>query len=130
MYLIKEELVNIHDAILSESGGDHGIYEGLIDLCVESPQREVYGYEPHKTLLEKAAALMYNVNTLHPFVDGNKRTAYVATNIFLELNGYTIVATKEEGLEISLEIANGNRDVNDITPWLEEHTREIPPIDL
>jgi death-on-curing protein len=130
VYLIKEELVNIHDAILSESGGDHGIYEGLIDLCVESPQREVYGYEPHKTLLEKAAALMYNVNTLHPFVDGNKRTAYVATNIFLELNGYTIVATKEEGLEISLEIANGNRDVNDITPWLEEHTREIPPIDL
>jgi len=68
VYLIKEELVNIHDALLSVSGGDHGIYGGAIDLCVESPQREVYGYEPHKTLLEKAAALMYNVNTLHPFV--------------------------------------------------------------
>ncbi|MEA2074985.1 MAG: type II toxin-antitoxin system death-on-curing family toxin [Euryarchaeota archaeon] len=126
MYLIKEELVNIHDAILSESGGDSGIYEGLIDLCVESPQREVYGYEPHKTLLEKAAALMYNVNTLHPFIDGNKRTAYVATNIFLELNGRTIGATKEEGVEISLKIANGNMGIKDITSWLEEHTREIP----
>jgi len=45
LYLIKEELVNIHDAILSESDGDQGIYGGLIDLCVESPQREVYGYE-------------------------------------------------------------------------------------
>ncbi len=130
MYLIKEELVNIHDAILSESGGDQGIYGGLIDLCVESPQREVYGYEPHKTLLEKAAALMYNVNTLHPFVDGNKRTAYIATNVFLELNGCTIVATKEEGVGISLKIANGNRGVNDITSWLEEYTREIPTIDL
>jgi len=130
VYLIKEELVNIHDAILSESGGDHGIYEGLIDLCVESPQREVYGYEPHKTLLEKAAALMYNINTLHPFVDGNKRTAYVATNIFLELNGCTIVATKEEGVEISLKIANGNRGIKAITSWLGEHTREIPTIDI
>ena len=130
LYLIKEELVNIHDAILSVSGGDQGIYRGLIDLCVESPQREVYSYEPDKTLLEKAAALMYNVNTLHPFVDGNKRTAYVATNVFLELNGCTIVATKEEGVGISLKIANGNMDVNDITSWLEEHTREIPTIDL
>jgi death-on-curing protein len=130
VYLIKEELVNIHDAILSESGGTHGIYEGLIDLCVESPQREVYGYEPHKTLLEKAAALMYNVNTLHPFVDGNKRTAYIATNVFLEFNGCTIVATNVEGVEISLKIANGNMDVNDITSWLEGHTREIPPMDL
>ena len=130
LYLIKAELVNIHDAILSVSGGDQGIYGGLIDLCVESPQREVYSYEPHKTLLEKAAALMYNVNTLHPFVDGNKRTAYIATNIFLEFNGCTIVATKEEGVGISLEIANGNMDVNDITSWLEEHTREMPTIDI
>lgn len=130
MYLIKEELVNIHDAILSESGGVWGIYEGLIDLCVESPQREVYGYEPYKTLLEKAAALMYNVNTLHPFVDGNKRTAYVATNVFLEFNGCTIVATKEDGVEISLKIANGNIGIKDITSWLEEHTREIPTIDM
>lgn len=130
MYLIKEELVNIHDTILSESGEDQGIYGGLIDLCVESPQREVYGYEPHKTLLEKAAALMYNVNTLHPFVDGNKRTAYIATNVFLELNGCTIVATKEEVVGISLKIANGNRGINDITSWLKEHTRKMPTIDL
>jgi len=130
VYLIKEELVNIHDAILSKSGGDHGIYKGLIDLCVESPQREVYGYEPHKTLLEKAAALMYNVNTLHPFVDGNKRTAYIATNVFLEFNGCTIVATKEEGVKISLKIANSNMDINDIASWLEGHTQEILPIDI
>ena len=130
LYLIKAELVNIHDTILSESGGDQGIYGGLIDLCVESPQREVYGYEPHKTLLEKAAALMYNVNTLHPFVDGNKRTAYIATNVFLELNGCTIVATKEEVVGISLKIANGNRGINDITSWLKEHTRKMPTIDL
>ena len=40
------------------------------------------------------------------------------------------MATKEEGEEIALEIANGNRDINDITSWLEEHTRELPTIDL
>lgn len=126
VYLLKEEIVNIHDSILSESSGVPGILcEGLIELCVESPQRIAFGYEPHKTLIEKAAALMYNVITLHPFIDGNKRTAYVTTETFLRFNGYKIVATKDEGVEISLKIANGNMGIKAITSWLEEHTREI-----
>jgi death-on-curing protein len=123
-YLRKEELVKIHEVILSNFGGFPGIlYEGSLDLCVESPQRIAYGYEPYKTLMEKAAALLYNIITLHPFIDGNKRTAYVATETFLRSNGYRIVAKKEEGVEITLKIANSNMSIKDITSWLEEHTR-------
>lgn len=126
IYLIPAELETIHDEIISATGGHNGINAGLVDLCAYIPQSNVYGYEPYKTLLEKAAALMCNINKLHPFVDGNKRTAYTATGMFLEYNGHTIAANKEEAIKISLDIAKCNRDVENITSWLEKHVQEVP----
>jgi len=114
-YLTKRNLVKIHDTLLSASGGASGILgEGLIDLCVESPRRIIFDHEPHKTLMEKAASLMYNIITLHPLVDGNKRTAYVATEAFLQLNGYKIKATKNEKVNITLKIAKSNMGIEEL----------------
>ena len=61
----------------------------------------------------------------HPFHDGNKRTAWVAAETFLNLNGSTITASDEEGFRLMIEVAQG-LGVDEVESWLREHTSEGP----
>jgi death-on-curing protein len=85
-YLTFDEVVSIHDKVLSEIGGLPGFLdEGRIHAAVG---RLTSGYYNH--LFEEAAALMESVANNHGFVDGNKRTAFAAADTFLRLNGFCI----------------------------------------
>ena len=124
-YLNSRELVDIHAEILRTTGGEKGILlPGNLELCVETPKRKEFGFEPYANIFQKAASLLYEINKLHPFVDGNKRTAYSATSTFLDLNGYEVEAQIHEAVGISLKIAKCESDITKVINWVQRHAKK------
>ncbi|WP_395729097.1 type II toxin-antitoxin system death-on-curing family toxin [Nakamurella sp.] len=104
-------------------GGDPGVRDlGLLDSACHRPSSTVFGEDAYSSLTLKAAALLHSLTANHPFVDGNKRTAWLATVVFLRDNGATVTAPDAydgDVTDLVLAIAAGElRDVNDIAERL------------
>nr|MDO8132605.1 type II toxin-antitoxin system death-on-curing family toxin [Candidatus Njordarchaeum guaymaensis] len=123
-YLTRDEIEALNRYLAIRHGFKHDVFQdGNLALCVESPQRTLFGTELYAGKLEKAAALMKEISKLHPFAAGNKRTAFLATTVFLEINGYALSCDTQEAIDISLRTAQCVSDIQEITQWLEKHTR-------
>lgn len=99
-----------------------GYNENIISVCIDRPLTGVYDFIPFPHFLHKATVLMETIINFHPFADGNKRAALLATFYFLYWNGYDLVIPKDAD-EFTIEIAKGNRKLNDILSWLTRHSR-------
>ena len=110
-------LVAVHDEQLAEHGGPPGVRDaGLLESALARPrQRASYG-EPD--VAELAASLGFGIARNHPFVDGNKRRAFVATELFLMLNDYALEATDAECVLTMLDLAAGQMDEASFASWL------------
>jgi death-on-curing protein len=108
-------------------GFKHSILQpGNLDLCVEAPQRIIYGTELYPDKIEKAAVLMKEISKLHPFLAGNKRTAHLAATMFLELNGYALSSEITQTIDLSLRTASCSADLPDILEWMKAHSNRSP----
>ena len=84
---------------------------GLLDSAVHRPRSQMFGMEAYPDLLEKAAALLHSLVVNHPFVDGNKRTAWMCTAVFLDVNGIEVLdIDQDEAFKLVLSIACGAID--------------------
>jgi death-on-curing protein len=93
-YLTLGEVVALHRALLESSGGATGIRDlGSLESALAQPRATFGGVDLHASLAAKVAALGFSLALNHPFVDGNKRVAHAAMEVFLILNGHEIVAT-------------------------------------
>lgn len=95
---------------------------GLLASAAVRPQTTVFGEDAYPDPFTKAAALLQSLAGNHPLVDGNKRLAWLATYVFLDLNGYRVVATQDEVVDLVVAVADGTlSDVADIAarlvPW-------------
>lgn len=114
-YLSVSQVIQIHDRILDCHVANPS---GLASAC-EKPRTSFYGQEQYVTLAEKAGALLYGLARNHPFADGNKRTAWAATQIFLTINGsgiYTVDAL--QGADFVAEVIEQKHEVEFIAQWL------------
>ena len=118
-----EEVIEFHDALISEFGGATGVRdEGALASAIMRPQMGYYN-----TLIEEAAALMESLAMNHPFVDGNKRTAFAVTEAFLRMNGYFIDCDSEEAYAFFMQLFETNSfRFAELAAWLEEHFRPLP----
>ena len=109
----------IHDEQIAEHGGAPGVRDpGLLESALARPQNiEAYGAADVFLL---AAAYAFGVAKNHPFVDGNKRTALVLCELFLELNGWRNEASDAETLVAVLDLAAGDLDEDGFATWLRE----------
>ena len=117
-----EEVVAIHDLLIEEIGGAHGLRdEGALASAVLRPQMGYYN-----GIIEEAAALLESLSQNHPFVDGNKRVAFVVTDLFLRLNGSYIDCGRDAAYTFFMELyeTNSFRFAN-LIPWLEEHAKPL-----
>ena len=91
-WLTPEELLDLHRYLVSDQEqGTQGILSlGNMMMSLEAPNINVFGTVPYAELHEKVAKLMHEIVTLHPFIDGNKRTGFMAGVVTLDLNGYDI----------------------------------------
>lgn len=118
-WLNKELVLAIHDRQLAEHGGSSGVRdEGLLESALARPQQlHAYG-DPLPDLADLAASLAYGLARNHPFVDGNKRTAAVCCETFIELNGAQLVAEDIDLFVRFLALAEGKLAVEEFAHWL------------
>ncbi len=118
-----EEVVAIHDTLIHETGGSMGLREvGALASAVMRPQ---IGY--YDGITEEAAALLESLAVNHPFVDGNKRTAFAATDAFLRMNGSFIDCDGEETYRFFMRLFEHNSfRFAELREWLEKHVKPLP----
>jgi len=121
VWLSQQLVLAIHDEQLAEHGGSTGLRDpGLLDSALARPlNRAGYG-EPD--IAELAAVYALAIARNHPFIDGNKRTAFVALELFLRLNGCLLTAGDAEAVVMTLAMAAGELPDNEFTAWVRLHT--------
>ena len=123
-YLTLGEVVALHRAILESTGGATGIRDlPALESALAQPRATFGGSDLHPTLPGKTAALGYSLALNHPFLDGNKRVAHAAMEVFLLLNGVDLVADVDEQERLMLDVAAGRLDRQKLEIWLGQHIK-------
>ena len=113
----------IHEQQIAEHGGSLGIRDlGMIESALGRPQNLLLYNDPD--IFDLAAAYGYGLAQNHGFIDGNKRTAYVATRLFLILNGYDISASSVDKVVTFEKVGKGEIDQAALASWLRSHSKE------
>lgn len=111
-------LVRLHDEVLRETGGASGIRDvNLLRSALARPLNR-YAYEGVSDLIELAATYAVAISGNHPFVDGNKRAAFMALGLFLDDNGLGLIADGDDATRTMLALAAGELDIPALTAWL------------
>ena len=123
----KALVLAIHDRQIAEHGGSAEVRdEGLLESALARAQQlHAYG-DPAPDLADLAAALASGIARNHPFVDGNKRTAAVCCETFVDMNGAALEASDVELFPQFLALAEGKLPERDFAAWLRERTRLAP----
>lgn len=115
------DALTIHDRVLAFHGGAAGVRnEGLLQSALARP-RQLAAYDERADLVDMATAYTAGIVKNHPFVDGNKRTGFVAGVLFLELNGFRFTATEDAAADAVLALAAGKLDEAEYTIFLREN---------
>lgn len=91
---------------------------GLLDSAVVRPRSSAFGEDAYPTLKLKAAALPHSIVTNHALVDGNKRLGWLATTVFLDINGARVELDDDDAFQLVLATAEGRLDVEEIADRL------------
>lgn len=120
-WVSRQALLLLHEESLAEHGGPAGLRDaGLLDSALARAQNlAVYGQPDHAKL---AATYGFGLAKNHAFVDGNKRAAFLATGLFLALNGYRLTATQADATLTVQALAAGEIDEAAFVAWIREHS--------
>ena len=112
------DVLAIHADQIERYGGSPGLRDpGLLEAALFRPQTGYYA-----DVIEEAAALWESLGQNRPFIDGNKRTAFVALELFLRLNGCLFTAGDAEAVVMTLAMAAGELSDNEFAAWVRLHT--------
>ena len=126
---LREDVVDaMHSEQIAEHGGRTGIRDaGLLSSALARPQNHAF-YGEH-TVFDLAAAHAFGIISNHPFVDGNKRTGFLAAYVFLYLNGWELMASEAEALAAALALAAKEMDEAGFSNMLKDHALIMPDIE-
>ena len=99
---------------------------GLLLSALARSETALFGTDAYQTLPLKTAALMDSIVNNHPMMDGNRSSAWIAANIFVELNGFEFLATQDNAFDFILAIATNENHQESTALWIEQHLRAIP----
>lgn len=120
-WLSSQLILAIHDEQLAEHGGSTGLRDaGLLDGALARPRNRVSCGEPDMS--ELAAVYALGIAQSHPFIDGNKRMAFVALELFLRLNGCVFTVGDAEAVVMMLAMAAGELPDDEFSAWVRLHT--------
>ena len=120
-FVSREALMLLHDESLAEHGGGAGLRdEGLLESALARPHNLI-AYGADLDVADLAASYGFGLARNHAFVDGNKRAAFLATGLFLALNGYRLTATQVETTLTVLSLAAGEIGEDEFAAWIRTH---------
>ena len=116
-WLIKAFILAVHEYVIAETGGSQGIRDELLLESTLARPQNMYFYE-QADIFELAATYAEGISQNNPFIDGNKRAAFVAADLFLEKNGYELAVEKDNEQEILfLRLADGKVSHGELSNW-------------
>ena len=120
-YLTTVEVLAMHTDQIERYGGHGGVRDhGLLESALYRPQTGYYA-----DLIEEPAALWESLSQNHPFIDGNKRTAFAAAYTFLAINGTRLTAGADETIVFVMTLYSaGQFSFEKLVPWLRENVRD------
>lgn len=117
-WLDRDLVLAIHEEQLAQHGGGVGIRdEGLLESALARP-KNLFAYKPEAGLPELAASYAFGIARNHPFIDGNKRTAYVAMELFLVDHGLLLTAEDGDAVLTFLALATGEIAEENLAEWI------------
>jgi death-on-curing protein len=121
--ILIEDILNLHELSIKFYGGSSGVRDmGLLESAVARPFQTFGGEDLYPTIFEKAAALGESLIINHPFVDGNKRTGFLAMASLLQECGYKFTASEEDAYDATIDISTGKKAFGEIAKWLKQHS--------
>lgn len=118
----------IHNILIDEFGGSKGIRDkGALLAALARPHATFDQQDLYTTPIEKAAAIFESLIINHPFMDGNKRIAYVLMRLTLLESNLDISATQNEKYNMAIAASKGDLRLEEIKLWLERHIKNITP---
>ena len=125
-YLSVGEVLELYQRVIEVTGGGFGIRDvSALLSSLAQPRMTFEGDDLYPSLPGKAAALAFSIVMNHPFLDGNKRTAHAAMELFLHLNGNDLIAPIAEQETVLLELAAGRIPREEFTSWVADHVRPL-----
>lgn len=122
VWVEKITLLLLHAAALAEHGGIEGLRDdGLLESALARP-RNLFVYEGIESLSRLAAAYAVGISRNHPFLDGNKRTAFIALALFLARNGSRLRADQVDAIRTMFRVAAGELSEQELADWIEGRT--------
>ncbi len=113
-------VLRIHARQIERLGGTPGVRdEGLLESALAQPQATFGGQFLHPTISEQAAAYLYHIAMNHPFIDGNKRTAFAVTDTFLRLNGCALNLKDDRAYDLVMRVARGTMTKEELSTEFE-----------
>jgi death-on-curing protein len=123
VWIRQDVVVTMHEEALMLHGGPEGIRDpGLLDSALARPKNLFAYSEDDVSIPRLAAAYAKGIDANHPFVDGNKRTAFIVSLTFLRLNGLEVTATKEDRVLTFWSLAAGDISEEQLALWFERNT--------
>lgn len=122
IFLTPEELLVIHQHLIFEFGGSHGLRDqNALEATAMRPQTGYY-----QNIFEEAAALMESLAMNHPFIDGNKRMAFFAADTFLRINGYCIDCDDQEAYDYFISLFESSSfGFEKLSVWIRQNSKPL-----
>lgn len=126
VWVLQDVVLSMHEEALMLHGGPEGVRDpGLLDSALARPKNLFAYSEQPPSLARCAAAYAKGIVANHPFVDGNKRTAFTVSVTFLRLNGLRITAPKEDRVLAFWKLAEGSLSEDQLADWFERFTELV-----
>lgn len=122
-WIPQKVVLAIHKDQIEQFGGIHSVRDiGLLESALSRPQN-LLNYKPDTSIFDLAASYGFGIARNHPFIDGNKRTAFQVMYVFLRMNGYRIITTEQDVVITILELASGKLNEEELSIWLSKNTK-------
>jgi len=123
VWVLREIVLAFHAEQLAEHGGLEGIRdEGMFDSALARPQN-VVAYNQDADIAMLAASYTFGLAKNHPFIDGNKRIAFITGELFIELNGFELIASDGDCVLTMLAVADGSLSEDELADWYRTNLR-------
>jgi death-on-curing protein len=120
-WISKKALLLLHEESLAAFGGARGSRdEGLLESALARSQNG-YAYKPESSIAELAAGYAFGIAKNHPFVDGNKRAAFLSIGLFLTINGYHLKTDQVNAIQTIVALASGELDEQGLSAWIAKN---------
>jgi len=121
-WLAKADVIELHDYVLARTGGSPGLRdEGLLESALARPANR-WSYDGMREIRDLAATYAIALAKNHPFVDGNKRAAFLGMGLFLELNGWRLTASDDDAIATFYAVAASRMDEAALAVWVRSNS--------